>query len=137
MRLWRRRRFRLDGVMTLTIRDADGSVADERVFHNTITVNGLTLLAQAINWSGVSPVNDVLGDPFTSTLAGPVYGALGTDSTAPAQGDAKLTTEVARAAISGAATSPASVGVGASWTWQFFFGLPSTSYTIAECGVFL
>ena len=104
---------------------------------------GLTVLAQCINWIGVSDQNPTMGNPFIAQDFTPIYGAIGTSATAPTDGDTQLTAEVTpntsgRAIVYAGATGAAIAGgTDAQWTWSFFYGIPSGSITVAECGVFV
>src|SRR5690348_12665496 len=98
------------GHFELVIRNADGSVADRRQVDNVMCVDGLTLLAYAINWSALAVQNAQLGSPFSELLFGPIWGAVGTGTTPPTDADVALSTEVARVEVSSAGVLPAAPG---------------------------
>lgn len=119
----------LEGIITLEVWDEAGELVDRRECHNLITSGGLTAFASAINWAGITDQAPNLGvnSPY---LLSPLYGAVGTGSTAPASGDTALATELARAVVSGASAANGQL------SWSFFFGSSQAVGTISEAGVF-
>jgi hypothetical protein len=77
----------IEGLVTATVRNADGSIAKVTKYHNIIPTVGLQLIADAL--TSASPTND----PLITHVA------LGTGTTTPALGDTKLETEVYRNAV--------------------------------------
>lgn len=133
---------RIRGHFVFTTYDADGNKVNEGRGDNTMCAVGLTTLAQVINYFGVLDQNSNMGNPFVYQDLTPIYGAIGTGATTPTDSDTQLTSEVAapngRNIVYAGGTSPASGGgTDATWTWNFFFGIPSGSIVIAECGVFV
>lgn len=130
------------GTFVLRTWNQDGSLAEERISKNVMCAVGLTVLAQAINWSGVVDQNANMGNAFSYQDLTPIYGAIGTGNTTPTDADVLLTAEVdfpnGRSPVYAGATSAAiSGGTDATWTWDFFFGIPPMTIVIAECGVFV
>lgn len=106
---------------------------------NILCVAGLSLFAAAVLWAGLEDVNASLGSPFSASYLAPIYGAVGTGTTTPADTDIGLTAESTNSArqpvISGAIQN-ASHGNPATVAWAFLFGLPLASVTVAEAGIF-
>ena len=119
----------MQGVIVLELFDEDGRMVDRRECHNVITTAGLTAFASAINWAAITDQAPNLG-VNTPYLLSPLYGAVGTGTTAVSATDTALTTELGRNVVSGAAAANGQV------TWSFLFGSSSAVGTIAEAGVF-
>jgi hypothetical protein len=119
----------LIGIITLEVRDEAGELVDRRECHNLITSAGLTAFASALNWSGITDQAPNMGvdSPY---LLSPLYGAVGTGTTAPATTDTTLGAELDRNVVSGSAAANGQL------TWSFFFGSSQAVGTIAEAGVF-
>lgn len=117
------------GVIVLELFDEDGRMVDRRECHNVITTAGLTAFASAINWAAISDqaANLGLNTPYLLT---PLYGAVGTGTTAVAAADTALTSELSRNVVSSASAANGQI------TWSFFFGTNAAVGTIAEAGVF-
>lgn len=118
------------GVITLELRDADGAVADRRESHNIITTAGLAALSQAINWSGIQDVANSIGLTAQQYSLAPLYGAVGTGTSAPSAADTALGTEVARATVAQGS------GTNGQASWSFFFGNNQAVGSISEAGAF-
>lgn len=107
---------------------------------NVMCVNGLGLLVQALNWSGVEDQNANMGSPFSTTYLAPLYGAVGTGNTAVVDTDTQLTAESTnspRTTVTAGATQNASHLNPSAVSWSFIFGLPvSGSTVVAEAGLF-
>lgn len=105
-----------DNVTIKRIDNITGEVLDEETFHNLIVDNGLTRIA------------DLIGKQSTSGFD---YIGIGTDNTAPANGNTALGTEVERelASISKPATNQV------KYVKVFTFGT-GVSHTITEAGLF-
>ncbi len=108
-------------------------VVDQRESPNIMCTAGLNTLAQVITWTGIVDQNAAMGSPFSYTDLTPLYGALGTGTTAPAETDTQLTTEVTRAVVALAAV----VASPPEFVWQFFFPVSTGQQTWSEAGVFL
>lgn len=117
----------------LEVEDADQEVEAD----NIMCVNGLSQMIQSFLWSSIADQNANMGSPYDATFMYPVYGAIGTGSTAPAATDTQLTAEEARAIVASAGATNASVGGDPQIIWSFLFPAPGTNQTIAEAGVFL
>lgn len=103
------------GRLTLTLRDAaTGRVLRRERVDNLIVTSGITLLAQALNYSLILAENPGWGSPFTAPV-GVMYGAVGTSATAASAGQTALLAETGRAPVSNAAVGAATIG------YDFFF----------------
>lgn len=123
------------GLLSLTVFGEDGQILDEREGYNIVTVNGYTLLAQALVWSGVQDQAAALG-MTTATYMTPLYGAVGNGSGTPALTDAALYAELAREPVGGGAASPATSSVASEAVWLFYFPNPATAWSVTEAGLF-
>ena len=117
----------------LEVADADQEVEAD----NTMCVNGLTQMIQALLWSSIADQNANMGSPYDATFMYPIYGAIGTSATSPLSTDVNLTVEEARTICASAGTTNASSGGNPQIVWAFLFGAPGGNQTIAEAGVFL
>ena len=86
-------------------------------YRNVICYNGKALLAEWLN--GENPA------------LGPIYGAVGTGTAAPASSDVKLQTEIARVALAVSSRNVSSV------LFDFFFTTGEANATLTEAGLFL
>ena len=117
----------------LEVADADQVVEAD----NIMCVNGLSQMIQAFLWSSIADQNANMGSPYDATFMYPIYGAIGTGSTAVTALDTQLTAEEARAICASAGATNASAGGDPQIVWSFLFGAPGSNQTIAEAGVFL
>ena len=117
----------------LEVADADQVVDAD----NIMCVNGLSQLIQSVLWSSIADQNTNMGQPYTASYMYPIYGAVGTGTTAVTSNDTQLTTEAARAICASAGVTNASVSTDPEVVWSFLFGAPGSALTIAEAGVFL
>jgi len=117
----------------LEVADADQVVEAD----NIMCVNGLSQMIQAFLWSSIADQNANMGSPYDATFMYPIYGAIGTGSTAVTALDTQLTAEEARAICASGGATNASVGGDPQIVWSFLFGAPGSNQTIAEAGVFL
>ncbi|MGH7723408.1 MAG: hypothetical protein ACRENL_11370 [Candidatus Dormibacteria bacterium] len=104
---------------------------------NIMCVAGLSYLMAALAWSSAEDQNAAMGSPLIQTFMAPLWGAIGTGSTAVADTDAQLTAEAARSTLMAVGTTAASHLIDALLTWSFLFGVPASTTVIAEAGVFL
>jgi hypothetical protein len=105
----------LKGELTVTVLDGEGKVKEFKEFKNLIVQVGKNFLASAIINSSTSP--------FT-------YMAIGTNSTAAANGDTTLGTEVARQAFTSSSVSTNVV------TLSTTYAAGTGTGTITEAGIF-
>lgn len=125
----------LHGILTATVLDPDGSIADERVGENVICTNGYTALTAALVWAGAQDQATALG--LTSpTYLTPLYGAVGSGAGVPVKTDTALFTELGRTVVGGAGSTPASSSIAAYATWLFYFPSPASTWTVTEAGAF-
>jgi hypothetical protein len=123
------------GRLSLTVVDEHGHTIDHREGDNTMCTNGLTVLAQALVWSGIQDQAASLG-VTTPTYLTPLYGAVGSGAGTPAKSDTALFSELSRQSIGDGASSPATPTINAQAVWLFYFPAPSSSWTVTEAGVF-
>lgn len=122
------------GRLSLEVQDAEtGRVVARRSSPNLIVSAGLTALAQAMNWAFIQEYNSTWGNPYSSTSGdlGPVYGAVGTSSTAPTASDVALGFEVGRQLVTNSAFG------GGILTLSFFMPTSVGNGSIVESGVFV
>lgn len=112
----------------------DSVISDRHEGDNTMCTNGLTVIAAALVWAGIQDQASSLG--VTSTYLTPLYGAVGSGSTAPTAADTQLTAELGRQTVGAGASSPATPSLNAQVTWLFYFPQPSVTWTVAEAGIF-
>ena len=113
----------------------DGSIREACAGDNVTCVNGLTMFAAALVWSGIEDQAAALGVTSPTYLA-PLFGAVGSGTGTAANTDVALFSELGRQTVGAGASSPATPSVNALTTWLFYFPSPSTSWTITEAGVF-
>lgn len=123
----------IDILMDLAGRTPD----DEVIVDNILCVPGLTVMVQALNRSAVEDQNVNMGSPFVPIFLAPVFGAVGTGSTAVSATDTALTAEVTRSTIAAGGSQGASATTNPLVTWLFLMPAPATAIVIAEAGVFL
>jgi len=92
---------------------------------------GVTQLAATVNWSMAQDQNVAMGSPLSTANLFPIYGAVGSSSTAPTSGDTQLGAETARVVVSEATSS------GGVIILMFFYGTTGVGWTITEAGVFV
>lgn len=126
---------RLKGIVTVRLFDEDNILVDEVVAPNIVTVNGLSVLAQALMWSGVQDQSANLGMNTPLTLT-PLYGAVGSGTTAATNTDVSLNSELGRTTVSGGGSLTADSTQGAQAVWSFYFGVGASTWSINEAGVF-
>lgn len=125
----------IKGRLTLQVINPDGNVVEEREGDNVTCINGLTVIAAALVWSGIQDQAANLG-VTTPTFLTPLYGAVGSGLGTPANTDTQLFSELTRTTVSAGASTPATTTVNALTTWQFYFPPPTTAWTVTEAGVF-
>jgi hypothetical protein len=130
-----RESIELHGVLTATVLNPDGSIADERVGENVICTNGYTVLTAALVWAGAQDQAASLGLTTPTTLT-PLYGAVGSGTGVPVKSDTTLFTELGRTVVGGAGSTPASSSIAAYATWLFYFPSPASTWTVTEAGAF-
>ena len=132
--------IRLHGRLTVTTFEADdplqGPVESVSV-ENILCYAGLSVMINAMNWSGVQDQNATMGSPFAAVFMYPIYGAIGTALPVVAATDTVLGAEAARSVVSAAGTTGATAANNAIVTWSFLFPIPGSSIVISEAGVFL
>lgn len=112
-------RPQMKGVWTITIRDAaTGAIKRKYVFENLIPTVGRNNVAKAL-----------AGDLSAISEAEVNFTSLGTDATAPTNGDTKLGTETFRKAVASATSSSNQLFVTA------FYTAPEVSGTFSEAGL--
>lgn len=125
----------IHGMFKLAVIGPDGEIRDERAGENVVCTNGFTQIAAALMWSGMQDQAANLGIT-TPTYLAPLYGAVGSGTGTVAKSDVALFSELGRAVVGGAASSPASSTVAAQVTWLFYFNNPVTTLTVTEAAVF-
>lgn len=125
----------IHGRLTLTVLDELGDVADQAAGDNIVCTTGFTALAAALMWSGIQDQAAQIGVTSPTWLT-PLYGAIGSGTTAVAKGDTKLATELSRQVVGAGASSPATISIAAQTTFVFYFPSPTANWTITEAGVF-
>jgi hypothetical protein len=124
------------GILTLTVLNADGTVADERTGENVVCTAGYTALTAALVWSGIQDQATALG-VTSPTFLTPLYGAVGGPGVVvPVKSDAQLGAELGRVTVGGGGSTPASTSVAAMATWLFYFPSPASTWTVTEAGAF-
>lgn len=127
--------FGIQGRLSLSVVDPDGNVVDYREGDNTMCTVGMTAIARALVWSGLQDQATNLG--LTSpTYLTPLYGAIGSGTTAPTAADVLLTAELARVTVGAGSSTPATPTIPSQAIWTFYFPTPAVSYTVGEAGVF-
>ncbi len=125
----------IKGRLTITVFDEDGNVVDRREGDNIVCTNGLTVMAAAMVWSGIQDIAADLG-VASGTYLTPLWGGIGTGSGTVAASDTALFAEFGRVQVGAGASVPATPGLNAQTTWQFYFPSPVANTTITEAGVF-
>jgi hypothetical protein len=120
---------RLSGHFTVCVFE-DGREVARGEGDNLLTSAGYAVLIAAMFWTCIVDQNAQMGLMLTPQYAFPIYGAVGSGSTAPASSDTTLTSELARSVVyTGSYTAT-------TFTVNFFYGTTG-SWTITEAGVFL
>jgi hypothetical protein len=125
----------IKGRLSITIFDEEKNVVDYREGDNVVCTNGLTVMAAALVWAGIQDVAGDLG-VTSGTYLTPLYGAIGTGTGVVDAADVALFTELSRVQVGAGASVPATPGLNAQTTWQFYFPSPAINTTITEAGVF-
>ena len=125
------------GHFLLQITETDGTVVDQREADNIMCAAGLTALAQAINWSGITDQNTNMGNAFAVSTLAPIWGAIGTGAATPIDTDTALVAEEARQTVLAGGTTASSHLTPGTVSWSFLFGFPSAAEVITECGIFV
>jgi hypothetical protein len=102
---------------------------------NVTTTGGLTCFAAALVWSGIQDQAASLGVTAPTFLT-PLWGAVGDGSGAASISDTALFSEISRTTVGAGAASPATSSIAALCDWLFFFGPPSSTWTVTEAGAF-
>lgn len=127
--------FSIHGRLSLTVLDPDKNVVDYREGDNIMCTNGVTAIANALVWSGIQDQAANLGVTSPTYLT-PLWGAVGSSTTAPTAADTLLGAELARVTVGAGSSLPATATIPAETIWTFYFPSPATSYTVGEAGVF-
>ena len=122
------------GDAALMMRPPDSAITDRREGSNIMCTAGLTVLAQALVWSGIQDQAANLG--VGSTYLTPLWGAVGSGSGTVAASDTALFAELGRQTVGAGASVPATSSLPSQLTWLFYFPQPSVSWTVTEAGVF-
>jgi hypothetical protein len=125
----------IHGVLTAIRLGPDGLEVERRAGENLVTTNGFTQIAAALVWAGIQDQAANLGIG-SATFLTPLYGAVGSSSTAPAKSDTQLGAELGRATVGGAGSTPASASVAAAVSYLFYFPNPTVTWTVTEAGAF-
>lgn len=125
----------IHGRLALTVLTPEGEVRDYREGDNVITVNGYTVLAASLVWSGLQDQATNLG-LTTATFLTPLWGAVGSGSGTPTLTDTALFSELGRETVGAGASSPATTTIPSEATWLFYFPNPPTPWTVTEAGIF-
>lgn len=123
------------GRLSVTVFRPDGTVRDRRDGDNIMCTNGLTALAASLVWSGIQDQAANLG-VTSATYLTPLWGAVGSGTSAVAASDTLLFNELGRQTVGAGASTPATPSINAQFTWLFYFPSPSTTWTVAEAGIF-
>jgi len=114
----------------------DASAVDEhREGDNVMCTGGYGALAAALVWSGLQDQAPSLG-VTSPTFLTPLYGAVGSGTGTPAKSDTALFAELGRQTVGAGGSNPASSSIAAYCTWLFYFTSPTTTWTVAEAGLF-
>lgn len=124
-----------EGRLSVYVVDPDGNVVDERHGKNTMCTAGMTAIANALVYSGIQDQAANLG-VTTSYYLTPLWGAIGSSTTAATAADVLLGAELARVTVGAGSSAPATPTIASQATWTFYFPTPATSYTVGEAGVF-
>lgn len=119
------------GLMRLVVCDDRGRVVEEREHPNLICAAGVAQLSASIVWAAAQDQNVAMGSPLTPQTMFPIYGAVGSSSTAANSADAQLGAELGRVVVVEAASS------GFQVLFTFFFPTTAIDWAITECGVFV
>lgn len=125
----------LEGLFTLTVKRADGSVRSRRTGKNLVCTAGYSAIAAALVWAGIQDQAANLGVTTATTLC-PLYGAVGDGYGAVSEADTTLFSELARQTVTAGADSPATPSIAAQSTWLFAFPSPPATWTVTEAGAF-
>lgn len=127
--------FQFKGKLSIWVKDPDGNTLDERHGDNTMCTSGMTAIANALVYSGIQDQAANLGvtSPYYLT---PLWGAIGSGTTAATSADTLLTAELVRVTVGAGSSSPATSTIPSQVIWTFYFPTPATSYTVGEAGVF-
>jgi hypothetical protein len=125
----------IHGRLSIKVVDPDGNQVDYREGDNIMCTNGVTVIANALVWSGIQDQATNLG-VTTPTFLTPLWGAVGSGTTTPTAADTLLTAELARVTVGAGSSTPATPSIAAETIWTFYFPTPATSYTVGEAGVF-
>lgn len=125
------------GLLNLWVLGPGGwdEVHDQRSGENVICTTGFTQMAQALTWSGIEDQANSLGVTSPTYLA-PLYGAVGSSSTAATKADTQLGAELSRVTVGAGGSTPASPTVASLTTWLFYFPNPTVTWSVNEAGVF-
>jgi hypothetical protein len=127
--------FSIKGRLSLIVVDPDGNEIDRRDGDNVMCTAGLTAIANAMVWSGIQDQAANLGLTNPTYLT-PLWGAIGSSTTAATAADTLLGAELARVTVGAGSSTPATPTIPAQTIWTFYFPTPATSYTVGEAGVF-
>ena len=122
---------RATGRFVLTVFGEDGNVVDRVESKNLMCNQGVYQLGTAVNWVAIEDQNTNMGSPLSPAFLYPIYGAVGSSSTAATSTDTQLGAELGRTVVSNAGAS------GGLVVWSFFYGTTVSSWSITEAGVFV
>lgn len=123
------------GFLDLWVVGPDGEVKDHRDGENVVCTTGFSQMAQALMWSGIQDQAASLG-VTSPTYMTPLYGAVGSGTTAATKADTQLTAELGRVTVGAGGSTPASPTVAALVTWLFYFPNPAVMWSVNEAGIF-
>lgn len=127
--------FNIHGRLSVTVLRPDGTVRDHREGDNITCTTGLTAFAAALVWSGIQDQAANLG-VTTPTYLTPLWGAVGSGTGTVAASDTALFSELGRQTVGAGASTPATPSLNAQCTWLFYFPSPTSTWTVAEAGIF-
>lgn len=125
----------LNGRLSISVIRPDGTVRDRREGKNVVCTAGYTAIAAALVWSGIEDQAANLGVTSPFYLA-PLWGAVGSGSGTPVNGDTTLFSELGRQTVGAGASSPATSSIAAESTFLFYFPQQLSVWTITEAGAF-
>lgn len=127
--------LRIHGRLSLIVHGPDGRERDRRDGDNVMCTAGLGSLAAAMVWSGIEDQAANQG-VTTPTYLTPLYGAVGNGAGTVDAADTALFAELGRQTVGAGGSTPATPSINAIATWLFYFPSPTSTWTIAEAGVF-
>ncbi len=125
----------ITGHYRIRVINQDGTVDQDVSGHNTMCNQGMWVLANYL--ASGSFVGGAINQQ--TATPGAIYLALGTNNTTPAATDTKLTAEHSRTLLTATSYTPSTKGrsIAPTFSWFGALGLPATSWTAEEGGVFV